>query len=1300
MRKPTWLRSLIVPVSILSILFVAFVAYYMYWVPSRQRLLDDRGFRYLKTLSDQIRLSMNTYDRMMDNAMNSGVVEAWANKPGTINENATRSNLQKFLANVAPQLVLVEAGEADPAVGKSSYEDPPRIAVKADEGTHFLYFAFRHELDQDAFTAQKTFDFALRTDLDQAINRLLGAPSLSPFDVVLLAQGDGKVIFQRSLSGVEVSQITGLEDASGVLTKDKERKQFAISWLAPASRQEEIWIAGARYRLYSQPVQVGFVGADPTGKQTSYSPESWVLCGLVRADRFRAESQLIPYSYILMILAAILLMASSYPFLKLYLTAPGERLRTRDVTLVAVFACVVAALVTFILADAYFWNRSFGHAAEQDMAKLAHAMNTNFQLEREVAWSTLDSLSNRKELLDSLQDAADHSNRTISVCYATNCLNDVICKPRSACKADILTINETPRPLEKYPYPFFAYWSDSDGKQQIKWTTRARPTPFINLDDGTVPYYPQIKRSLKRQVDSQIVPTLGIGSQYSPTTGQNITIFWQVFTFHKLDDKEKKTYSDVRFAEGLVTQPISVYNAVLPGGYQFAILAPDGTVVFHSDPTRNLRENFFAEAGQDSGLRSLVRMRSEGALTANYIGRPHRMYVAPMAAGNQDGLWTIVIFRDLHLEEVLNLEILSLVTILFVAYAAGVILIMVAVHWLHKGTAARWFWPDSRKAQPYRRIAWMAAGTILLLLVLSRFLPPFALVLVAAILPVTGLVSAVVIVRRHDDRHSVEAEQDQAEPDRWKSAYFFAAVTLVVLIAVMPCLCFFKVAAGYGQWLLVRRNLLQLAGDFDNRALTMQALYQDVKLGDFRTRILAGPEGQQAGQLVGNANSSSQTQPVFSYHALLNTKVSSEGPPPAGAIVDTSDESTLLSALSYPYNETAADDRHLAEGKSDVWRWSTSGSVSNREVMLTKLSSGGTARTITVTWQPFQFPWLDWLWWLGIAVFVGAIYCMMRVSFTRIFLLGLGSPPLAKGPDPELDPATLIADLPMNLLVIGPDTSPQIDSLLHRADVQVREAEELLLVAPPSPSGAAAPAADPIDAAIRDGRALVVHNFERLPDKDETAVKAHAALTRILSALSNSVIIVSSLDPVQITSIEASERWRMLLRSFVRVDLHSTPRQRRDEDDADYQSRISASSYFHWLFAGLRRNEKLVMLQLAKEKIVNPNSDEIVYELLEQGLIERKHGLLKVTDPGFKHFLPHALPHHTVKLWEKELAGQRPFSLQTSLLIVGVGVVAFLVYTQGDVFNTWVTYATGVAAAVPKALQFFENFQSKSASKS
>ena len=86
---------------------------------------------------------------------------------------------------------------------------------------------------------------------------------------------------------------------------------------------------------------------------------------------------------------------------------------------------------------------------------------------------------------------------------------------------------------------------------------------------------------------------------------------------------------------------------------------------------------------------------------------------------------------------------------------------------------------------------------------------------------------------------------------------------------------------------------------------------------------------------------------------------------------------------------------------------------------------------------------------------------------------------------------------------------------------------------------------------------------------------------------------------------------------------------------------------------------------------------------------------MSVKDEGFAELLKHALPEQIVTDWERQLVGARPFSPQTVLLIVGLGVVAFLLYTQGNVFNTWVTYATGVASAVPKVLQLFEDTRSK-----
>ena len=1320
-----WLRNLFVPIIIASVLFVAFGAYYLYWVPNRQRHLDDRSFRYLNTLSDQIRLTINTYDKMLDNAVDADI---------------SATVLPKYLQHVAPQLKVPDLGEALHAVGNDC-SDPPKIVVETDEGTHLLYLAFQRV----AKIGHNPTGYVVQTDLDKLINGLLGPSNLNPFDVVLVARADGHVIYQKSLSGVEVAQINNLEDASGQ-TQGKEPKAINAATLSPTSRLEEIRIAGARYRLYSQPLPIGFLSANPhglnksaraaqqycgsvaekkktpgghdagaaEGDKTPANAENdandWVLCGLVRADRFRSESQLIPYFYILAMLAVILLSAACYPYIRLYLSLPGERLRARDVAITLAFTCFIAAVVTFILTDIYFWNRVFDPGADRDMARLAIAIRNNFQIEQDAAQHELEAFNSSLGTLGLLshvkKELGERNPENVTVIYGDSNGDDK-CKPVDACQVDMLanpffTGNAAQKePIQRYPYPFFAFWSDSSGTQRIKWTTRRRATPFVSMDDASTLYFAEVKKALKRPVHDKSVPTQGIGSQYSPTTGQNVTTFWIVPPDPPYKDPISSADEDrimaERFCAALVTQPISVYNAVLPGAYQFAVLAPDGTVVFHSDPTRNLRENFLAETDRDPNLSSRVRMRSEGPITADYLGRPHRMYVLPVTFGNQDGLWTIVVFRDLHMEEVMNLEILSLVSILSSLYAVTLALVVLCLIWARKVKSSRpWFWPDSRKSGIYQRLVVANLFAAVVLLVLSYWFHGIPLLLWVAAIPVCLVVISLLSLRRNDPQPPSEA----ADSEGWCSSYYLAASTLVLAIAVVPCFLFFRVAASFEHRVLTQHAMLQFASDLAKRDHAVRALYQEVELGDFDSTILAPPETQNAAGLVPDPEFSHPPDPpkspVYSYHDLLRVSVAggagSSAPKPTL-------ESSFLGSISYPYNELAADDRHLAEGKSDVGSWNFLVN-SDREHVI-ELTQSAPPRVITAVWRPFHLPVRDWVWWLGAAVFLLGLYWLLRVTLDRIFLLLLVPPPPARETHAETNPASLIADLPMSLLLIGHETSGPISALLHRSDVQVREATVLQEAPAPSDKSAAdagfsRPPANPIDGILRDGRPLVLRNFERISDEPAAAARAHAALSRLVSALVNSVILVSSTDPVLVPSIEASDRWRYLLRSFVRIDLSTTPRQRVDEDDADYYSRISAESYFHWLFASLPKLEKLVMLQLAQEKVVNPNDSELLDGLLDQGMVERRHGLLVVKDPAFAHFLKHALPHHTVKHWEKEIAGRRPFSLQNSLMVFGVLVVGFLVYTQGDVFNTWVTYATGVTAALPKVLQLFDNLQGKS----
>jgi hypothetical protein len=81
----------------------------------------------------------------------------------------------------------------------------------------------------------------------------------------------------------------------------------------------DVTLGGAAYRFYVQPVQLSLLAAD--GKQ----PEEWGLCGLVRVDRFRADSSAISSTYWLMLIAALAVLCLIIPLLKLHVLSPRER---------------------------------------------------------------------------------------------------------------------------------------------------------------------------------------------------------------------------------------------------------------------------------------------------------------------------------------------------------------------------------------------------------------------------------------------------------------------------------------------------------------------------------------------------------------------------------------------------------------------------------------------------------------------------------------------------------------------------------------------------------------------------------------------------------------------------------------------------------------------------------------------------------------------------------------------------------------------------------------------------------------
>jgi len=122
----------------------------------------------------------------------------------------------------------------------------------------------------------------------------------------------------------------------------------------------------------------------------------------------------------------------------------------------------------------------------------------------------------------------------------------------------------------------------------------------------------------------------------------------------------------------------------------------------------------------------------------------------------------------------------------------------------------------------------------------------------------------------------------------------------------------------------------------------------------------------------------------------------------------------------------------------------------------------------------------------------------------------------------------------------------------------------------------------------------------------------------------------------------------------------------------------AAEPYYRSQWDLCSRDEKLVMLQLAQEGVVNPKSIDLVMRLARRRLL--------VVDPrfcimneSFGAFVRAAeLPEHVVQ-WEHAGHGTTWSRLQTPIYALAIVVVAILLYTEQGLASSIVALATGAA---------------------
>jgi hypothetical protein len=141
---------------------------------------------------------------------------------------------------------------------------------------------------------------------------------------------------------------------------------------------------------------------------------------------------------------------------------------------------------------------------------------------------------------------------------------------------------------------------------------------------------------------------------------------------------------------GIVTGSATFHGlaaAVSPPLLSFAVIDRDsGIVLFHSDDTRSLAENFFVETERNPQLLALTRIGQSGTFSGRYVGAGHRFFHLPL----RDAPWSVVVFYSV--KEVGDLPWHAVFTAL-AAYAGALLVVSTA------SLLGLWLWAKrSRKS--------------------------------------------------------------------------------------------------------------------------------------------------------------------------------------------------------------------------------------------------------------------------------------------------------------------------------------------------------------------------------------------------------------------------------------------------------------------------------------------------------------------------------------------------------------------------------------------------------------------------
>ena len=716
-RSASW----VIPVITAMLLTSGFLVYYFVYVTSQREYLANRNFRSLAVLGDQIQDAVSAHGSILEfyadlarehkvrgNRDKERLQQFLVVRPEDRNKDdeaqETRRDYLKFLA---PGFELTEVTAAASA---GQEKTPPRLQVQRHSGRWQLVLTAERHGRGKQNAVQTARDYSGILEVEQLMQPLV---LTLPFDDILLVSDKGDVIYQEKKAGPQFTTLSALLQAQPENAAPKaEAKNASHRGSEPgtsdagsiARNSDELWrsksmhltdvtLADSHYKLFLQPVLVDSFSDD--SDQTEPARE-WVLCGLRSAGALEWEALSISYTAIIWFTVVFFAVAMSGPVLKVFFINRREHFRVQEVATLGLFLILLTAVATFSAMEV-----------------------TGFPLN--------DDTENRLMLVQSrlsgafYQELTEMREQLIKWCGSSQFHDDLglaekqeVVRNSPPAGSEAQTIGPPP-PAEIYSFANNGFWTDDDGQQIIKWSTGRYVTPMIDLSDQTLFTHP------KETFLNGVGPPFHFASVVPPNKLDNLGVMTitsadclkqsaaqAAVSSAKTPETSANALKTVRedIAGGsafLSAQPLSLIDPILPAGYGFAVVDEKGAVLFHSDPTRNLHENFLEESDWNRNLYAAsFGHASQRSLPIRYKGRDYRASVTAIAGVSQ-APWSLIVFCDLTLARTLNLQAITMAATLLLAFLAGPV-ILIAAWWALRRPrhAPEWLWPYAGRSRSYR----------------------------------------------------------------------------------------------------------------------------------------------------------------------------------------------------------------------------------------------------------------------------------------------------------------------------------------------------------------------------------------------------------------------------------------------------------------------------------------------------------------------------------------------------------------------------------------------------------------------